>query len=128
MADTFNGENLFGSSGYRVEGQGLKVDRHEFGFPGDDGSFLVNHGVRQRRYRIVGVLEAVSVESLAAGIRAIEEYIADGGEYTLVDSLGQSYPSVVLLDFVPKGPRELTTAGTWRLEYEVPFVQLDPFA
>jgi len=125
-APTFGGEALAGSdSEVHVELGPLTRATSSFSFPGLDGVFERNLGVRERVIVWRGQLRAASDAALNTLESAIEQELRAGEEKTMTDAWGRSHELCVLKSFARRGPRrrdELTGEALQDFEFE--FTQL----
>ena len=123
---TIGGVALAGSdSKVHVELDILRSASSLFSFPGVDGVFQRNLGVRGRTIKWCGQLRAASDSALNVIESAIEQEVRAGEAKTMVDSWGRSHQMCVLNSFVRNGPRrrdELT--GQALQGFEIEFTQL----
>ncbi|UCD28525.1 MAG: hypothetical protein JSV03_15825 [Planctomycetota bacterium] len=125
-APTFGGVALAGSdSEAHVELGRLRRAVSAFSFPGIDGVFERNVGIRERPIKWSGQLRAAN-DSVLNNIESnIEDEVRDGEAKTMVDSWGRSHQMCVLKSFLRCGRRqrdELT--GESLQDFEIEFTQL----
>lgn len=72
-------------------------------YPGVNGLEVLNMGSRGGTTEAEGFLIATDLPSLGAAFATFIAYQRDGGAYTLFDSKGIEWPSVILADFRPDG-------------------------
>ena len=68
-------------------------------FPGLNGRFTKSLGLRACRAVAQGVLTAGDEDELAILQAVFDSYLVDGGEYVLTDSLGTTWPYMILVSF-----------------------------
>jgi hypothetical protein len=125
-APTFGGVALAGSdSEAHVELGRLRRAVSSFSFPGIDGVFERNLGIRERPIKWSGQLRAANDSALNNIESNIEDEVRDGEAKTMVDSWGRSHQMCVLKSFLRCGRRqrdELT--GESLQDFEIEFTQL----
>lgn len=122
----YDGLALFGP-GAHVIGRANPVARVTRGFPGLRGLVTKTLGSRGARAEAWGVLVGPARVDQAAAEAALELYKLDGGAYPLLDSLGRTWPEMVLVDFEPIGEVYQDENGHAR-EYRAEFLGLtNPF-
>jgi len=126
-APTFGGVELAGTdSNVHVELGSLKRAKSSFSFPGIDGVFERDLGLRQRVIKWRGQLRAADDSALNGIESTIEQEIQESQVKVMVDSWGRSYASCVMDAFIRCGPRckdELT--GQALQDFEIEFTQLN---
>lgn len=126
VAPTFAGRALAGAdSEMRVELGPLVRAGSYFAFPGVNGVFERNLGLRQRSIIWRGRLRASDDAALNAIEADIEGELADGQAGTMIDAWGRSHGSCVIKSYKRVGPRgrdELD--GSALQDSEIEFVQL----
>ncbi|MHC4445641.1 MAG: hypothetical protein ACYTBZ_01515 [Planctomycetota bacterium] len=127
ISPTFGGTALAGAaSKVHVELGALSHASSLFSFPGVDGVFQRNLGVRERSIKWRGQLRAASDSALNTIESGIEQEVRVGEAKTMVDSWGRSHQECVLNSFIRNGRRgrdELT--GQALQGFEIEFTQLD---
>jgi hypothetical protein len=125
---TFNGVALAGADSLVnvVVGEAA-VESIAFGFPGIDGEFRHQLGLRGRPIRWTGQLLAVDDETLNAIEQNIEAAVADPRSHDLTDALSRTFTDCVLERFARRGPRQRHPASGCALQpFELHFTQLNP--
>ena len=125
-APKFGGVALAGSdSEVRVELGPLRRATSSFSFPGVDGVFERNLGIRERAIVWRGQLRAASDSALHALESVIEDELRSDEEKTMTDAWGRSHELCALKSFERRGSRrrdELT--GEALQDFELEFTQL----
>ena len=125
---TFNGVALAGADSLVnvVVGEAA-VESVAFGFPGIDGEFRHQLGLRGRPIRWTGQLRAVDDETLNAIEENIEAAVADPRPHDLIDALSRTFTDCVLERFARRGPRQRHPVSGCALQpFELHFTQLNP--
>jgi len=91
----FAGEDLFGSGPHAFRLGPWQRAVQNRAFAGVHGELLLDLGIRSRKIRQTGRLQADSADALHALLSTIDGY-CDGAEHALVDNHGRSYASVIL--------------------------------
>ncbi len=121
----FGGQDLFGSGPHHVEVGALELRHalHETPLPQGRGGRLLTQGIALRPLTQRGSLVADDLAALTPLLTAIEATL-DGEERELIDPLGRSWPSVVLVAFRPGTPEPL--GARWHVEYRADYLQVKP--
>jgi hypothetical protein len=125
---TFNGQVLTGAESLVNVLVGEAVaESVSFGFPGIDGEFRHQLGLRGRPIRWAGQLRGVDNDALSAVEQSIEAAVADPRPHDLVDAFSRTFADCVLDRFVRRGPRQRHPVSGWALQpFELHFTQLSP--
>lgn len=117
---SFDGQDLFGSGPqqFTYPGREARVAIHEA--PGINGARVSWLGLGPKRVHMRGRLVGVDWASLKTLINAIEAMM-DGRSTTLVDDLGETHTSMVLVGFRSKSG--VQSGRTVSLGYEIEFVE-----
>lgn len=125
---TFNGVALAGTDSLVNVAVGeAAVESVAFGFPGIDGEFRHQLGLRGRPIRWTGQLRAVDDVTLNAVEENLEASVADPRPHDMVDGLSRTFTDCVLERFVRRGPRQRHPVSGYALQpFELHFTQLNP--
>jgi hypothetical protein len=93
-------------------------------YPGVNGLEVLNLGSRGGTTEAEGLLYGDTLLDLAAAFGTFIGYVRDGGAYTLEDSFGVSWDSVILVDFRPDGLAKLFTDGGFCRAYKAVFLHI----
>lgn len=122
----FNGLPIFGPAPI-VRARAEPMARTFRGFSGLHGLVTKRSGTRGARADASGPLVGWTREDLAAAEEVFENFKLLGDAYTLFDSLGRSWPLMILVEFDPIGMVIQDESGFLR-EYRATFVGLShPF-
>ncbi len=125
---TFNGEVLAGAeSVVSVLVGEAEAESVSFGFPGIDGEFRHQLGLRGRPICWAGQLRGADDNVLNAVEQNIEAAVADPRPHDLVDAFSRTFGDCVLDRFVRRGPRRRHPVSGGALQpFELHFTQLSP--
>ncbi|NOT00684.1 MAG: hypothetical protein HOP29_08660 [Phycisphaerales bacterium] len=105
-APTFDGAAVAGADSIvRVEVGDVESDAALFAFPGIDGVFRHQLGMRQRAIRWVGQLRSANDAGLNAIEAALEAAVADPRAHVMADAWSRQFAECVLERFTREGPR-----------------------
>ncbi len=126
IAPTHGGRALAGAeSEMHVEVGPLVRTAAYFAFPGVNGVFERNLGLRQRSIYWRGCLRASDDAALNAIEADIEDELADGQVRTMIDAWGRSHKQCVMKSYKRVGPRGRDEMdGSALQDCEIEFVQL----
>jgi hypothetical protein len=72
-------------------------------YAGANGLEVIDQGSRGGHTVVSGAIISRSAPGLAAAEQSLRALQVDGGAYALVDTLGTSWPGVILVEFQPEG-------------------------
>lgn len=105
----------------------LSTESVAFGFPGIDGEFRHQLGLRGRPIEWQGQLRADDDAAMNTLETQIEDAVIDAAAYTLTDAWGRSFADCVCERFQRNGPRKRHPVTSQSLQsFEIHFVQLNP--
>jgi len=98
----------------------------EFAFPGIDGVYRHELGLRGRQIVWAGQLRAAGDEALNTIERDLESYVSGAGAYDLEDGGGRTFEHCVLERFERTAARQIDPATSWVAQaFKLVFKQLD---
>ena len=103
----------------------LRRATSSFSFPGIDGVFERNLGVKDRAILWRGQLRATSDSAMNVLESAIESEVQAGEARTMIDAWGRSQAQCVVKSFARRGPRGRDSlSGQAIQDFEIEFTQL----
>lgn len=116
---SFDGQLIFGR-GVVMEPQTNPRDDQRVAAPGVNGVATLDLGGRGRITRVTGLLVGANAAALNAAELLFSGYW-DGQLYTLVDTFGNAWPYVKLVNFRPQGRVRLDSKWGYVRNYEAEF-------
>lgn len=114
------------SLGYAVKMQTFarEVARQINSYPGVNGLEVLNMGSRGGTTNAEGVLYGNTLDEISTLMNQFINYQRDGGAYTLVDSKGTSWSTVILQSFKPASPVMPSWGGGYAQQYTAEFLHV----
>ncbi len=127
-APTFGGQAICGTDSIvRVKIGDLEADSASFSFPGIDGEFVRQLGLRSRAITWSGQLRADDDTALSAIEANLEDLIAQALPADMSDGLGRTFEQCVLLRLSRRGGRSKHSITSQALQdFELLFAQPNP--
>lgn len=119
----FDNESLFesGTAGFQIGPIRLRhAIQHA---PGSIGARLDCQGTEARQIKQLGELIADDPVELQARVDAVRQKL-DGLPYTLVDSLGRTWPGVVMTEI--EADEFIRVGARWKTAYRIQYLQVIP--
>jgi phage protein U len=118
---TFDNQSLFGSGPARFKVGPIKLRHTVQHPPGSRGARLDPQGAEAREITQAGVLIADTPGELQDLVDAIEDKV-DGLAYTLIDSVGRAWSSVVMLEVDADAFERV--GARWKAAYQIEYLQV----
>lgn len=93
-------------------------------YAGANGLEVIDHGSRGGTTFVEGAFGSSTTAGLSAVEQGMRSLMVDGRAYILVDTLGKSWPGVILVKYQPIGPIRPTFDGILTRRYEAEFLHV----